>query len=765
MTPSPSRSSSRSSSGGDVARGREAGWRGRGTALGALLSAVLLLVVGACSSAPAAPAPSAPTAAGTPAPGPVGTADAVVRIDKTTPVHEFDGGNALGAGIDGLEKGEIDRVWTPHHIDLMKSAGFGPISFRLRTELGVKAWHWHNEGTWSEGEKKQGYWVSKPTSGNDPGVSYGYDLPRRGNTIDQAKNSGYSRLTDGDLTTYWKSNPYLEPRFTKEPGLDPQWVMFAFDKGAVSVDTLRIAWGNPYARSIRVQYWEGSSSPAYPVSDDTSWVDFPTSRFTGRGGVQTVRLAPTPMRVQYVRVELHDPSGTAIPGATDERDALGFAIRELSLGTGGASNPAAFKDKVVHRTDKAQTRMYASSTDPWHREQDLDGDYEHASFKRVFDSGLTKGKPLMVPVPVLYGVPEDAAALLRYLREQNYPVTQVEIGEEPDGQLAQPEHYAALYTQVADELRKVDPKISMGGPGYQTVLPDWLYAPNARGEKSYTGRFVSYLRARNRMADLGFFSFEWYPFDDVCADTAKPLLENPHLLEGLLKRQEAAGLPRDIPKVITELGYSSFAGQAEVELTGPIVNAEATAKFLQLRGQTVYFYGLEPNWVFQEDEGKPCNTWGNLMLLQFFNNFETRPVAAYYVHRMVNTAWVQPGDGKHTMYAAAPVTRNAKSASVTAYAVRRPDGTISVLLFNKHPKLATSVRLEQRDGRTSTPVTGALKVMQYSGQQYVWDPTPGKDSHGRPAKNDPPVNYDLPAAKGGVVGLPQTSVTVVHYPG
>lgn len=729
-----------------------------------------LVMLGAACSWGSAPAPpAAPPSATTPATGPasqavgvVGKADTVIRIDRTKPVNEFAGGNVLGAGIDGLEKGEIDRVWTPQNIDLMKSAGFGPISFRLRTELGVKAWHWHNEGTWSEGEAKQGYWVSKPTSGSDPGVTYGYDLPRRGNTIDQAKNSGYSRLTDGDPATYWKSNPYLEERFTKEKRLDPQWVMFAFDKAPVAIDSLRIAWGDPYARSIRVQYWQGRSSPVYPISDDTRWVDFPSSRFTGRGGVQTVRLAPAPMQVQYVRVQLLDPSGTAIPGATDERDALGFSIRELYLGTGGTGS---FTDKVVHRADKTQTNMYASSTDPWHREQDLDGDYEHASFKRVFDSGLTKGKPLMAAVPVLYGVPEDAGALLRYLREQGYPVNQIEMGEEPDGQLAQPEHYAALYTQVADELRKVDPNISMGGPGYQTVLPDWLYAPDADGVKSYTGRFVSYLRARNRMADLGFFSFEWYPFDDVCADTAKPLLDNPRLLEDLMKRQEAAGLPRDIPKVITELGYSSFAGRPEVELTGPIVTAESTAKFLQLGGSAVYFYGLEPNWVFQEQEGKPCDTWGNLMLLQFFDDFQTRPVAGYYVSRMVNTAWVQPGDGQHVMYAAAPATTNAKSAAVTAYALQRPDGMTSVLLFNKHPKQPTSIRMEQRRDGRSTPVTGELEVMQYSGQQYVWDPRPGKDSHGRPAKNDPPANYQVAAAKGGVVALPPNSVTVVHYPG
>ena len=66
-------------------------------------------------------------------------ADGTVTVDLSKPVNTFEGTQALGAGVDGLEKDEIDRVWTPDNIDAMRSAGYGPISFRLRTELGVKA--------------------------------------------------------------------------------------------------------------------------------------------------------------------------------------------------------------------------------------------------------------------------------------------------------------------------------------------------------------------------------------------------------------------------------------------------------------------------------------------------------------------------------------------------------------------------------------------------------------------------------------------------
>jgi hypothetical protein len=253
---------------------------------------------------------------------------------------------------------------------------------------------------------------------------------------------------------------------------------------------------------------------------------------------------------------------------------------------------------------------------------------------------------------VLYGIPEDAAALLRYLRGRGFPVEQVEMGEEPDGQLAEPEHYAELYRQVGRALRAVDPTIELGGPGYQTVLPDWIHWPDEKGVKSYTGRFVSYLREHDALELFDFFSFEWYPFDDVCADPAVPLAQHPTLLRDIVRRQEEAGLPPEVPKVITEYGYSSFAGQVELEMPGSIVNAETAAQFLALGGDTSYFYGLEPNWVFQEDEGKPCDTWGNLMLFQYHDDFRIRPVATLHASQLVTGQWIQAGDGRHDVHAA-----------------------------------------------------------------------------------------------------------------
>ncbi|GAA1042381.1 hypothetical protein GCM10009557_68290 [Virgisporangium ochraceum] len=683
-----------------------------------------------------------------PSPAAVPATDGVVEIGWDNPVNTFDGSPALGAGIDGLEGGEIAKIWTPENLEAMKSTGFGSLSYRLRTELGIKAWHWNAEGTWSDPARQEGYWTSSTEVTNDPGVSYGYHLPRRGHTLDMAKDDGYSRLDDGDLTTFWKSNPYLDSRFTGVPDADhPQWMVIAFPQ-ALPVDQVRIEWGTPYATRFQVQYWTGEDALFPAQAGPVAWKDFPRGVHTGRAGSQTVKVADQPVEAQFVRILMTADSDTAPPGSTDVRDRLGYAVRELFVGSNGT-------DHIQHRKDKNQTMMVVSSTDPWHRASDLEKNHEHASFERTFASGLTAGAPLMVPVPALYGTPDDAAALAAYLRKRKFPVRRIEVGEEPDGQITQPRDYGALYLQMAAAMKKENPELEFGGPGYQTVIPDWFAWPDAKGVRSWTGQFVNYMRERGRMEDFDFFSFEWYPFDDVCENPAGPLARHPAMLTDIVKRQEAAGLPPDIPKVITEYGYSAYAGLPEVELPGAIINAETVGLLLALGGESSYLYGLEPDDVYQEDESKPCNSWGNLMLFQFVKDKPVRPLPTYHVAQMLNKHWAQPGTGRHTVHLA---TCNLKTKDnhpqVTAYALRRPDGRLSVLLLNKDPRKPVTVRL----ARDRKPVTGDLDLFQYSPLQWNWVAHPKGESY--PDRDLPPFRSTV--EDGRAVILPPYSVTVVR---
>src|ERR1700736_6608419 len=82
-----------------------------------------------------------------------------VTVD-ITPSHvanTFSPMHALGSGVDAVGQGVVDQVYTPSNISQMLSAGWGPLTYRLYTELSVQHWHWNPQGSWSA-PNGQGYW-------------------------------------------------------------------------------------------------------------------------------------------------------------------------------------------------------------------------------------------------------------------------------------------------------------------------------------------------------------------------------------------------------------------------------------------------------------------------------------------------------------------------------------------------------------------------------------------------------------------------------
>jgi hypothetical protein len=128
---------------------------------------------------------------------------------------------ALGAGVDGQLLGLPDLMFSTANLPQMLAAGWGQVSYRLYTELSVQHWHWNPQGTWSDDVAGQGYWTGSATPGTPIHDSFGYRLPHRGFTHDQGNDDDYSRLDDGDPSTYWKSNPYLTASFTGEADASP----------------------------------------------------------------------------------------------------------------------------------------------------------------------------------------------------------------------------------------------------------------------------------------------------------------------------------------------------------------------------------------------------------------------------------------------------------------------------------------------------------------------------------------------------------------
>src|SRR5438876_8702787 len=218
-------------------------------------------------------------------------------VNKCVPIQ------ALGGGIDGHEKGECARMLSDKNIAEMLSAGLGPLTYRLRTELAGEGWHWNPRGTWSDASHHCGYWISDDSIGEPINVSYGYRLPRRGNTIDQANNDGYSHICDGDENSFWKSNPYLDPYFTGESeDAHPQWIVI--DLGTVKpVNSIRIHWGVPYASRFQIEYWTGNDPMHLHIDRNDDWRAFPQGVIGNSPvGDVPIRLSSNSIPVQFVRV-------------------------------------------------------------------------------------------------------------------------------------------------------------------------------------------------------------------------------------------------------------------------------------------------------------------------------------------------------------------------------------------------------------------------------------------------------------------------------
>ncbi len=649
-----------------------------------------------------------------------------------TPSNTFDPRYALGAGIDGHEKGEIAKMLRPANVASMLSAGLKPLTYRLRTELAIEAWHWNPKGKWSDAANRQGYWISDDRPSAPIDLSYGYRLPRRGSTIDQANNDGYSRLDDGDIDSFWKSNPYLDERFTREPNAaHPQWVVV--DLGQFRrVNAVRVLWGEPYATQFSLQYAEGEE---VNIASNSGWLDFAAlPRQTGTGGEQTIRMSQAPLRFRYLRILMTASSGTAPARSSDVRDGLGYAVREIDVGY--IDTAGNFNDLVRHsKNHDEQTVMYVSSTDPWHRATDRDEKVEQPGFDRLYRGGLANQLPMLTAVPLLYDTPDNAVAEVRYLRSRGYLVRNVELGEEPEEQFVMPEDYGALFLQWAGALRRADSRLIVGGPSLV------LLERGAEPDPSWMKRFLGYLKARDHVGDFGFFSFEWYPFDEVCEPTAPQLARAPLMLSEALSGLERDGLSRTIPWIVTEYGYSAFGAQAEVEMAGALLNAETVGLFLTLGGAQAYLYGYEPNELIHE---KDC-AWGNNMMFLIGEQGEIRyRLPTYYAARLLTQQWTLPSGGNHAIY---PATTD--DPLVSAYAVRRPDARWAVMLINKDPQRRRSIR---------SPFNGQIDVYQYSSLQYRWK-AKGEDGH--PVRSEPPVHRISAATSAGIAELPPYSITIL----
>lgn len=684
----------------------------------------------------------------------------IVQYTPGHPANTFNPALALGAGIDGHDFGEIKRMLSPENIKTMVSTGLKSLTYRLRTELGQEAWHWNPQGQWSEKEKNQGYWVSDTLSGKPILLSYGYTLPRRGSTFDQAGNTGYSRIDDGNDSTYWKSNPYLDHRFTGVPdSLHPQWVALDLGK-AYRVNTLKIHWADPYAVNFYLEYADSSdvdlsgSMKILPAYQKGFWKPIPHGTIKNcQGGLVSIALSGDPKSIRLIRIVCTKSSGTALPGSHDARDSAGYSIRELEL---GFSEGGKFKDYMVHgRSNSSQTPVFVSTTDSWHRACDRDSDTEQPGLDFIFQSQINQGLPVLYPLPLVYDNPENALASVIYMEKNRYPVQEWELGEEPDGQYISPQDFACLYSRLAKWIHDRDTHYKIGGPSFQSLdIPDSTLE-DLFMQRKWIKDFILELKKEGNISLFHFFSFEWYPFDNICNPQAFSLISESSRFEQDFKAITEI-LPPFFPIYISEYGYSVSAAEPEVRMDGAILNADLVGQFLTMGGKKAYLYGYEPGYLMNETG---CS-WGNLMLFGIKKNGNIGySTALYQSARLYSQKWADPSYKKLEVF---PCMVNMKERSnrgkVTGYSLRKPNGNWSIMLINRDSShnMKMNIQIHHTHFNQNLNWKAGVDVYQYSSEQYQWQ------SHGplgRPLKNDDPIKKHIQFK--GIIDLPPYSITIL----
>lgn len=671
--------------------------------------------------------------------------DTAHRIQTIRPLRTF------GTAVDSDPKGKLSLLYSPSRTKLMLGTGLGMLTYRLYTELSIQDWHWNPAGRYSDAAHRQGYWTSSFAIGS-PAItdSFGYNLPHRGSSRDQGDDNGYSRIDDGDPKTYWKSNPYLTHAFTHEPdSANPQWVVVQFLKPQ-PINALRIAWVNPYATQYRVQYWMGNGD-AVVEQDSGNWTAFPAGTVTsGKGGTTLLELAPAQVSTTAVRILMTQSSNTCDShGLGDIRNCVGYAIQDIGLGTivGGG-----FHDRVVRSKNgscggalkcspdpRRQTLMWTSSNDPWHGDADkVTGDQDQTGLDLIARSPLTRGLPTIYPVPLFYGTPQNAANEIRYLEARGYPISYIEMGEEVDGQYALPEDYAALYIQFARAIHAVDSRVKLGGPIFEGVSKDVPAWRDASGDTSWLHRFIAYLSRRNHLRDLAFMSWEHYPYHncDRGNKLRDDLLQEPSFVRRMVRQWHIDGVPANVPLLETENNFSPDGTGASQRVYGALWTGDFMGASLASGVSYVTYYQAEAEPL---GHNAKCNSWGayNPYIVDKDYNVRARG-AAYYALQLLTKQWALPGDRPHGVY---PVTTSlGENAAVTSYALKRPDGTWSVLVVNKD----TVARPVTIDFGSSTRMhfTGTVNVITFGSAQYHWNgrgptdlPNPDKGLEHRTARS------------------------------
>jgi hypothetical protein len=749
-----------------------------------------------------------------------------VQVDATAShvLNAFDPDRALGSSMDVLSRRDIDLVYTPHIVEESLSAGWGPITYRNNTELRMAAWHWTENGTWSDAAHKSGYFTGSTELKEPTRYILAYALPHRG-----FSTSGDAPIAGPNLT-YWKSNPYLTSRFTGESdAAHPQWVVVDL-KAVHPVNTVRIAWASTYAVEYRVEYWvAGPAKGGTPEPEDTSAtpgdaLDFdrgPSGEWrtfaggvvkNGKGGVVTLKVgasagarsgegreAPSPLaasltrvsakvrrepgapsdssgsdatvETQFVRVWMIASSNTCDEhGSGDVRNCTGYAIREIHVGTmTGEATSGGDTGKEGNAAGTFTDAVDAAAEkQPSYTSSSIDPWHEASD---VNDSGKYQhtGFDLFFTSGITNGLPAMIPVTMLYGTPED---SAAEIA------YVEKRGYPVAYVEMGEEP---DGK-HMLPEDYAALYLQWATAlhkvdPHLKlGGPVFEGvneDIRVWPDARGRTSWMGRF-VDYLKTHGRIADLAFVSFEHYPFEPCAVTWKSLYSEPQLIKHILDvwradgvpkEVPLMVTENHLAANLTGPMSTIFAGLWLADNVG--AFFEGGGAAFYHSPIQPQPVEnsclgwaSWSNFVADRDYNI--TGYTSLYYAAHLINREWAQHRSGIHQMF---PSTSDVKdsdgSVLVTSYALRRPDGNWSVMLVNRDQTNAHTVRVSFQEGAGGRPAFFLGPVRMVTfGSEQYEWKNDGANSHADP--DGPPVGTSIAGGARATVTLPKASITVLR---
>ena len=608
--------------------------------------------------------------------------------------------------------------------------------FRFPNGSMSNGYHWNGSGSYTA----DGIWVSDSATFK-PGFMG--TTSNRGTSVNSGGNTGPSKITDGDTSTFWRSDELISgsaPYFYLELPM------------STIVDSIAIVWGEKYAVDFTIDFFFSAAPYPGPFKySDNLWQT--QKKVIGNDATFFSSALPS-AAVWYVRVIINKFKG--LEKSVEVKEVYLYAQgRQISVNAKQyAGSGIGDQTRVIAMPTHEGNVVRPGYTTGW-----VTWDFEtYMSYiKSISDSSV----PVMC-VNYGNGTPREAAAWVYYANVvKKYNIRFWQIGNEMDGEWEEggPVNalmYAEKYLKFARAMKLVDSTIKIFGPVLSNADFYIKNSGNFNG-KSWAQTFIDTVGAQEK-ADgkkycdgVDFHSYPYWSSSPVAADMMQKVdyvYDQTDSLKSWISRSLLG--PDSVYVSMSEFNSSVVMSDLLQKAVNGIFTANMYAGLAQKFGNRA----MSVFWdSFEGGSSGADGTFGSLSLFNVVNNsylssFVKAPSACYWALFIAQNLWIDPE--KQNALVAGTFSR---SDNVRAYGIKT-DADFRALMFNVSFSPDTVIC------SLAANIYRRADVYTWGEAQFKWN---GSNSTAVAFPNCGPVSYSTNAAALKSIVVPAQSMCVVRY--